>query len=299
MRVSKGYNELLTSDLEVKVVEVNGEYHDPSLGSIVLSSNWIADSSTNIQIFADIDLDRIKREFQFSEKDELTAVLRSYCKATTLQHFGQPVPLVDNIVKLNLLIPPFEWAEQSNIKISIIHMAVDNYGFIPGKAILNKSRLYERSWSFVLSGSYSRSDVQSVAFGASDGKKNGLWEIIVSAPIEIDSWITVEQSSVIRIRVNEERVADIEIPQVEMLLKVDMIMSSLEAVFNADISPGARDEIFEMMSIPPIGSGSWLRFLSNIFPIAFPQGSIGATQFWHSRKDEIRTRIQSYVSGVS
>jgi hypothetical protein len=299
MRVSKGYNELQASDLNVKVIEVNGEYHDPSLSSMILSSNWIADSSTNIQFFADIDLEKIKQDFQLSDKDELTAVLRSYCKATTIQHFGQPAQLVDNKIKLELLIPPFEWADQSNLKISIIHNLVDNDGFLPGKAILNKSRLYERSWSFVLSGSYSRSDVQSVAFAAGSGKKNGLWEIIVTAPIEIDSWITVEQSSVVRIRVNEERLTEIEIPQVEMLLKVDMIMSSLEALFNADISPDVRDEIFEMISAPPKDSGSWLRFLSSIFPIAFPQGSLGATQFWHGRKDEIRTRIQSYVSGVS
>jgi len=299
MRVSKGFNELQVSDIDVKAIEVSGHNHDPSQGSLVLSSNWIADSPTLISVFAEINFDQIKEDFNFSEEDKLTAVLRSYCKTTTMQHFGIPYSLSNNKMELELLIPSFEWADQSNLKLSIIHNTVDNQGFIPGKAILSKSRLFERSWSLVLSGSYSRSDVQSVDFGNGDGKKNGMWEIIVAPPIDIDSWMTVEQSSVVRIRVNEDRITELEIPQVEMLLKVDMIMSALESIFDPDISGDARDEIIEMILMPPNGSGSWVRFLSHIFPVAFPQGSLGVTQFWNGRKDEIRTRIQSYVSGVS
>jgi hypothetical protein len=299
MRVSKGFNELQLSEIEVKVIEINGDSHDPSQSAVLLSSNWIADSPTLIRIFAETNYDQIKEYLNLSEEDKLVAVLRSYCRTTTMQHFGIPSSVSNNKMELELLVPSFEWADQADLRLSIVHDTVDNYGFIPGKAILSKSRLFERSWSLVLSGSYSRSDVQSVDFGSGDGKKNGIWEIIVAPPIDIDSWITVEQSSVVRIRVNEDRIAELEIPQVEMLLKVDMIMSALGSIFDPDLSGDARDEIIEMIFNPPNGSGSWLRFLSHVFPVAFPQGSLGVTQFWNGRKDEIRTRIQSYVSGVS
>jgi hypothetical protein len=299
MRISKGYNELKDSDLKIKVIEINGDYHDPSSGAISLSSNWIADSPTLIKIFAELDMDGLQSNYQLSENDKLKGVLRSYCKSTAMQHFGKPVALIGNEITLEILIPEFEWSDQATLKMSITHDSVDNLSFIPGKAILDKSRLGEREWSLVLSGTYSRSDVQSVSFASAGGKNNGFWEISITPPIDIDSWLTVEQSSVVRIRINENRVEELDIPQIQMLLKVDMIMSALDAVFDAEISEDARNEVLEMIFMAPDGSGSWLRFLSNVLPIAFPQGLLGITQFWHGRKDEIRTRIQSYVSDVS
>jgi hypothetical protein len=247
---------------------------------------------------AELNVEEIARAYSLTRQDSITGVLRTYCKGTTIQHFSENVSLNGSDLNLELTIPAFQWADQADLKFSIIHNAVDTSTLTPGKAVLNKSRLYEQTWSLVLSGSYSRSDVQSVTFVSGDGKNNALWEISITPPVEIGSWSTVEQSAVVHIRVNQARETDLEISQVELLLKVDMIMASLEAIFDHAITADARDEIIEMILAPPLGSGSWLRFLSLMFPIAFPNGGIAASQFWHSHKDEIRARIQSYIGGL-
>lgn len=298
MRISKGFNELRITDFHIKRFEVNDSLEDPFSTEVLLSSSWISDSPTTIKIQIEFDLESISKMFSLSQSDSLTGVIRSYCRYTKLQHFSANTPLIGNELSLELSIPPFEWGEQADLKISIAHDTVDQSVITPGRATLNKSRLFEQSWSLLLSGSYSRSDVQSVLFTEGDGKNNSLWQILITPPSDIDSWITAEQSAVVHIRVNQIKESELEITLVELLLKVDMIMSSLESIFGNDVSTDARKEIIDLICSPPDGSGSWLRYLSLIFPIAFPNGSIGATQFWDSRKDEIRARIQSFLGGL-
>jgi hypothetical protein len=298
MRISKGYRELSNSDLHIKRFEIDESLQNPLSTDIALSSKWISDSKTTIRMQIELDMESISKSFSLSQSDSFTGVLRSYCKYTKLQHFSANTPLIGKEMNLELTIPSFEWGEQADLKLSIAHDIVDQAIASKGRAILNKSRLFEQSWSLLLSGSYSRSDVQSVKFIDGDGKGNSLWEIMITPPSDIDSWITTEQSAVVHIRVNQVKELELENTQVELLLKVDMIMSSLDAIFGNAVTEESRSEIIDLICSPPVGSGSWLKFLSFVFPIAFPNGSIGATQFWHSRKDEIRARIQSYLGGV-
>ena len=298
MRISKGYRDLSTSDFHIKRFEIDESLQDPLSAEVLLSSSWISDSQTTIKMQIELDMESISKGFSLSKSDSLTGVLRSYCKYTKLQHFGAKTPVIGNEMTLELNVPSFEWGEQADLKLSIAHDIVDQAIATEGRPILNKSRLFEQSWSLLLSGSYSRSDVQSVAFIDGDGKSNSLWEVLITPPSDIDSWITTEQSAVVHIRVNQFKEAELETPQVELLLKVDMIMSSLESIFGNDVAAEFRSEIIDLICLPPAGSGSWLKFLSLVFPVAFPNGSIGATQFWYSRKDEIRARIQSYLGGL-
>lgn len=298
MRVSKGFNEIPESAFQLNSFQIDREFQDHNLEEISISSNWLADTETVIELNASLDLERVKEICKLSGNEIILASLRSYCKTTTLQHFSKPVRIESDKIELLMRIPEFEWANQATIKVSIAVQNVDPSHEIAGKPSLEFSRLFERTWSFILSGTYTRVDVQSVGFDFDSSKRNALWEIFLSLPMGIESWKTVEQSGVIRVRLNEDRLEAMQDANVKALLKVDLIMAALGTVFDAEISDAEREQILQSISNPPQDSGSWLRFLSTYFSSAFPSGIIGASQFWRDRQNEIRTRIQSFVGGI-
>lgn len=298
MRVSKGFNEIPPSAVRISAIQINGEFQDHKTDEMSISTKWIADTETKVDVHLELDLPVVYEICKLGPNEILLASVRSYCQATTIQHFGEPVPIDSGSLKCSLVIPEFEWSDQAVLKFSIVVSNLSKDNPVVGKASLDKSRLFEKSWSVVLSGTYSRVDVQSVLFYESPAKRNALWEIFMVTPTDIPSWTTVEQSAVVRIRINESRLNAIESDYVESLLKVDVFMAALATIFNSDLSAEDRDSLIELISSPPAESGSWLKFLSSIFAVGFPNGSIGSMQYWRSRQNDIRTRVQSYIGGV-
>ena len=290
---SLGYNT--ASELDLKMVSLNindREYHAVDFDSdeLNLSSWWTPSMPTNIRCKFAIKLSEIREDCCLSKNDELFLTLYSYCSSNKLQHHGKPVPVNNEIdVEANLIIPQSEIAGDLNLIALLTTRFDDTSTRKIGAPVISNSRLLIKTWKIYLSGSRTQANVVCLDFSSDPSRAKAMWQIKINDNIDMDSWMTTQHSSVLRIEVNKIYEDYIQQPQFQVPMMTDLVMLAL----NNAISD---DDRLTYLQNDDIAEGSWAKFVKSMFQNIFSPGQISIKQKWKEEQDQIRTRVQHLMS---
>lgn len=222
--------------------------------------------------------------------DEIFLTLFSYCPGTKLQHYGRPVLIVNSEVEVELSIPENELSDELNLYAVVTTRFNESKDRKVGAPHKSNSRLLTRSWKIYLSGSRTQGNVVFLDFSVDTAASKALWRIHINENIDMDSWLTVQHSHILRIEVNENHKEFIQQPYFQIPLMTDMVMLALDSAIR-------DDEKLEYLQNDSMPDGSWAKFVKGMFQSVFLTGQLGVKQKWSEDQSLIRTRVQHLMAG--
>lgn len=289
---SLGYNLADQFCMSMSILSVNGrEYPSENYDEKVLNLTSWWTPSTSLDISARLTLKRseIMADCSLNAQDEIFVSLYSYCSGTKLQHHGQAKLLVSNDIELELNIPPFELAEEIDLYALITVRLDPAIERRLGAPTISNSRLLRKSWKIALAGSRTQANVVLLDFSKDPRTSKAMWNIKISDGYDLDSWLSAQHSSVLRIEVNRNYEDYIEQQQFKILLMTDIVILSLARAI-------ADDEKLTYLQNNEIAEGSWAQFVKTMYLSVFSIGELGVKQKWQDNQNEIRARVQHQMS---
>ena len=289
---SLGYNLadqfcMSMTNLNVSGREYPSENYDEEV--LNLTSWWTPSTSTDISVRLALKRSEIITDCSLNVQDEIFVSLYSYCSGTKLQHHGQAKLLVSNDIELNLNVPPFELAEEMDLYALITVRLDPAIERRLGAPAISNSRLFIKSWKITLAGSRTQANVVMLDFSNDARTSKAMWNIKISDGYDMDSWLSAQHSSVLRIEVNRNYEDYIEQQQFKILLMTDIVILSLARAI-------ADDEKLAYLQNNEIAEGSWAQFLKTMYLSVFSIGELGIKQKWQDNQNEIRARVQHQMS---
>lgn len=289
---SLGYNLADQFCMSMSNLSVNGrEYPSDNYDEEVLNLTSWWTPSTSLDISARLTLKRseIMADCSLNAQDEIFVSLYSYCSGSKLQHHGQAKLLVSNDIELDLNIPPFELAEEIDLFAQITVRLDPAIERRLGAPTISNSRLLKKSWKIALAGSRTQANVVLLDFSKDPRTSKAMWNIKISDGYDMDSWLSAQHSSVLRIEVNRNYEDYIEQQQFKILLMTDIVILSLARAI-------ADDEKLTYLQNNEIAEGSWAQFVKTMYLSVFSIGELGVKQKWQDNQNEIRARVQHQMS---
>ena len=154
---------------------------------------------------------------------------------------------------------------------------------------MSNSRLLKKSWKIALAGSRTQANVVLLDFSKDHRTSKAMWNIKISDGYDMDSWLSAQHSSVLRIEVNRNYEDYIEQQQFKILLMTDIVILSLARAI-------ADDEKLTYLQNNEIAEGSWAQFVKTMYLSVFSIGELGVKQKWQDNQNEIRARVQHQMS---
>lgn len=291
---SLGYNLANELDVQIKLLRINQrEYHSNDLISefFNISSWWTPSMPTNIECRLLVKSTEIRSDCCLSKNDELFLTLYSYCPGTKLQHHGKPILITGTEdIEVSLEIPSNEIAEYLNFYAVITARFDESHSRKVGAPFISNSRLLTKVWKIYLSGSSTQANVVCLDFSKDLTRAKSIWQIKINDSSDLDSWITTQHSSVLRIEVNELYEDYIQQPHFQVLMMTDLVMLALDKAI-------IDDERLMFLQSDSIAEGSWAKFIKSMYQNIFTVGQIGVKQRWREEQDQIRARVQHLMSG--
>ena len=289
---SLGYNLADPFSMSMSNFSVNGrEYPSENYDEEVLNltSWWTPSTSLDISVRLALKRSEIMADCSLNAQDEIFVSLYSYCSGTKLQHQGQPKLLVSNDIELELNVPPFELAEEIDLYALITVRLDPAIERRLGAPAISNSRLLRKSWKIALAGSRTQANVVLLDFSKDPRTSKAMWNIKISDGYDMDSWLSAQHSSVLRIEVNINYKDYIEQQQFKILLMTDIVILSLARAI-------ADDEKLAYLQNNEIAEGSWAQFVKTMYLSVFSIGELGIKQKWQDNQNEIRARVQHQMS---
>ena len=289
---SLGYNLadqfcMSMTNLSVSGREYPSENYDEEV--LNLTSWWTPSTSTDVSVRLALKRSEIVTDCSLNSQDEIFVSLYSYCSGTKLQHHGQAKLLVSNDIDLDLNIPPFELAEEIDLHAMITVRLDPAIERRLGAPTISNSRLLRKSWKIALAGSRTQANVVLLDFSKDPRTSKAMWNIKISDGYDMDSWLSAQHSSVLRIEVNRNYEDYIEQQQFKILLMTDIVILSLARAI-------ADDEKLTYLQNDGIAEGSWAQFVKTMYLSVFSIGELGIKQKWQDNQNEIRARVQHQMS---
>ena len=289
---SLGYNLADQFCMSITNLSVNGrEYPSENYDEEVLNltSWWTPSTSTDVSVRLALKRSEIVTDCSLNAQDEIFVSLYSYCSGTKLQHHGQAKLLVSNDIDLDLNIPPFELAEEIDLHAMITVRLDPSIERRLGAPAISNSRLLKKSWKIALAGSRTQANVVLLDFSKDPRTSKAMWNIKISDGYDMDSWLSAQHSSVLRIEVNRNYEDYIEQQQFKILLMTDIVILSLARAIE-------DDEKLAYLQNDGIAEGSWAQFVKTMYLSVFSIGELGIKQKWQDNQNEIRARVQHQMS---
>ena len=289
---SLGYNLADQFCMTMNSFSVNGrEYPSENYDDEVLNltSWWTPSTSTDISVRLVLKRSEIITDCSLNAQDEIFVSLYSYCSGTKLQHHGQAKLLVSNDIDLELNIPPFELSEEMDLHALITVRLDPTIERRLGAPAISNSRLLRKSWKIALAGSRTQANVVLLDFSKDPRTSKAMWNVKISDGYDMDSWLSAQHSSVLRIEVNRNYEDYIEQQQFKILLMTDIVILSLARAI-------ADDEKLAYLQNDEIAEGSWAQFVKTMYLSVFSIGELGIKQKWQDNQNEIRARVQHQMS---
>ena len=289
---SLGYNLANSSDLSLQNIKVNGhEYVSEDIDNEIfnLTSWWTPSLNTEISARFRIQLNEIKSDCALSKNDQLFLTLFSYCPGTKLQHESKPIRLDTDEVEMEISIPPTEIAENLNLNATITVNIDDQIERRVGSPYISNSRLLNKTWKFLLSGSRTQANVVLLDFSDDSRRAKALWEIKINDNLDFDTWLSSQHSNVLRIEVNKLYEDYIQQPQFQIPMMTDLVMRALDEAIN-------DEEKITFLQNDFVAEGSWAKFVKSMYLNVFTSNNIAVKQKWRDEQDSLRAVVQNLMS---
>ena len=289
---SLGYNTADPFSIKLNEFYMNdhdypSEFYDEA--GFNISTWWTPTLETNIRAKFSVALDEIIEDCSLKKGDEVFLSLYSYCPSTKMQHRGTVELVNSNEMEIHLQIPPCEIADELNLFATLTVRFDESKERKVGSPVISNSRLLSKSWKIFLSGSRTQANVITTDFSLNSQISKALWNIKIREGYDMDTWLTAQHSSVLRIEMNKLYEDYINLPHFQVLLMTDVVMLSLDRAID-------DPEKLAFLQNDELSEGSWSKYLKTMYMSIFSTGEIGIKQKWHENQSEIRARVQNLMT---
>jgi len=296
VRTAKGYNDLSLNSVSVKEVSLDGTSLSLLNNACDISTNWLPKGDSTFSFTFEMNLEEIKSQLRLEAGDILMWSLRSYCRATQMQHYEKGILDLRHPTAISAIrIPNSEISSEINIRLAIAIYPVDSSLSQLGKATLAASRVWENTCRIYLSGSHTRWDVAYCDWSDNNELRNALWKIHTNIPVSPEDWRLFEISNSIRIELNSKfsNLLSGELFIVEMA--ADALIDSLRVVFSALDDPSLETQALDILYRPESQDGSWIQMARSTFLEVATSGLVGARENWKFQQSSVKAKMQNYA----
>ena len=278
--------------MDAKSLSINGHEFANQLvagESINLSGWWTPALSTKISGVVSLNYEQIYEDCALNASDVLYLEIFTYCSGTKLQHHCEPILIQGQQVSFSLDIPSEQISGKIELFAVILTRFENDLARKGGAPIASNSRLLEKSWKFQLTGSHTQANVTVADFSIDSRIENSFWRLQIEDDLEIETWLEVQHSSVVKIVLNERHLDFFSHAGVQALLMTDLVMLSLENSLS-------DDERLSFLQGIGNAEGTWAQYVKQMFNLVFSSGQIGVREYWRDSQSEIRTRVQHLMN---
>jgi|GEM_PF-4954621 len=292
--ISYGYKTIDESKIDIQSFFANSADLTPEFqknGDVAsISTTWVPHDSTRIEVAFLVNLEDIRNCLGLSEQDSINYLLRSYSNGTKRQFVSQIFLLMDRENTADLQIPKFQASGALDVYLEFFVILKEGSSRLLGAPRKSFSNVHRRKWKISLSGDGTQANVYLSEFAKHEDAKNSLYKIHLSPPDDFEDWPLAQQSSVVKIEINNDVPPEmLRSKEFITLLMSDLIWLSIDKFM-------LQEGGVEMLRSPNMDSGSWLDFAKWYFALIFPPGNFLVDSEWISKKPEIKSRIQSLVA---